>query len=68
MCQDASHVSPPFFPGNINVWVSDQLFEAFEQSRLKSRRTVKAQLEVILEDYLAREGLWPPEGQQEQGQ
>jgi hypothetical protein len=45
---------------NINVWISDELFEAFDTLRMKNRRTVKAEVEVILEKHLAEHGLWPP--------
>lgn len=51
----------------LNVWLSVALTAAFEESRTKARRTKRAHLEAILEDFLRREGLWPPtkpEGQQ----
>jgi hypothetical protein len=45
---------------NINVWVTDDLYQAFETLRARNRRTVKAEIEVILEKHLAEHGLWPP--------
>jgi hypothetical protein len=45
---------------NLNVWISDDLMQAFETLRAKTRRTVKAEVEVILETYLGEQGLWPP--------
>lgn len=45
---------------NIHVWIAEELFDAFETLRAKTRLTTKAQIEVILEQFLAKEGLWPP--------
>ncbi len=45
---------------NLNVWLPDDLMEAFESLRAENRRTHKAEVEVMMEDYLKRHGRWPP--------
>jgi hypothetical protein len=46
---------------NINVWLNAELVDAFQASRRKFRRTNTGQLEVILEEYLKREGFLSPD-------
>lgn len=45
---------------NLNIWLSDPLMDAFEQALARSRRTKTAEVEVMMEAYLAGLGLWPP--------
>lgn len=45
---------------NLNTWISEDLMNAFDELRARTRRTVKAEVEVMMEKYLAEEGLWPP--------
>jgi hypothetical protein len=44
---------------NLNVWISEDLMDAFDDLRARTRRTVKAEIEVMMEKYLGEEGLWP---------
>lgn len=52
---------------NLNVWLPDGLMAAFEFLRQRHKRTLKAECEVMMEQYceankklLESEGLWPP--------
>jgi hypothetical protein len=47
---------------NLNVWIDDHLDAAFEEAveAVRPRTHKTALLEVILEEYLAGKGLWPP--------
>jgi hypothetical protein len=50
---------------NLNVWLSAELMQAFESFREKTRRTKTAEIEVMMEEYLAKNGHWPlAEGQE----
>ena len=48
-------------PGhNLIVWLSEELIAVFEEGRAVSRRTIVAELTVILEEHFIRDGRWPP--------
>lgn len=44
----------------LNVWLENDLREAVETARHRSRRKLRAEVSVALEEYLTRLGLWPP--------
>ena len=41
---------------NLNVWLSDELMDAFEQMLARTRRTKTAEVEVMMEEYLKNAG------------
>lgn len=45
---------------SLNVWLDPALIAAFADSCRAARRTKKAHLEAILEEFLRREGRFPP--------
>lgn len=44
----------------LNVWIASDLRDAFEEQRRRSRRNLRQEVSVALEEYLAKHGLWPP--------
>jgi hypothetical protein len=44
---------------NLNTWISEDLMDAFDDLRTTTRRTIKAEVEVMMEKYLGELGLWP---------
>lgn len=53
---------------NLNVWLPDNLMVAFEHLRQTHRRTIKAEVEIMMESFLSQPanrevleavGLWP---------
>ena len=40
--------------------INPALGKAFEELRGRNRRTIKAEIETILEKHLTEAGLWPP--------
>lgn len=45
---------------NMNVWIDAELGLAFERLLAKTRRFKTAEVELMVEEHLARNGLWPP--------
>ena len=46
----------------INVWLHNELFDAFELYCRKNRRTKTAEIEIALEDRLKSVGMWSQAG------
>jgi hypothetical protein len=44
---------------NLNTWISADLMDALDELRAQTRRSVKAEVEVMMEKYLGELGLWP---------
>ncbi len=44
---------------NINVWMSGDVVDAFRETCRHDRRQIKAQLEIIITEYLTNRGLLP---------
>lgn len=44
----------------INVWVSDSHRAAIDALMKRSRRTLTAEIEVLIEEAAKQAGLWPP--------
>ena len=46
---------------NLNVWLPQELMDAFDALRAeKTRRTKTAEVTVMFEEYLRAQGFWPP--------
>ena len=57
-CHGPKPKSPPGTTGLIYVHIDPDLGKAFEELLAKSRLSIKAQLEIILEKHLEEQGLW----------
>lgn len=52
---------PPQRSGKpLNVWLESELRDALDALLAKSRRSLTAEVSIALEEYLTRQGLWPP--------
>jgi predicted transcriptional regulator len=43
----------------LNVWLDDDLRNALDEMVKRSRRSITAEVSIALEEYLAKQGLWP---------
>ncbi|MDE2097208.1 MAG: hypothetical protein KGL39_08170 [Patescibacteria group bacterium] len=46
---------------NLNVWLPDDIMDAFERLLGKTRRTRTAEVQLMMEQHLQANGLWPPD-------
>ena len=44
----------------LHVWIDPALKKALDQALKISRRKLNAEVAVALEEYLTKQGLWPP--------
>src|SRR5690348_10340631 len=46
----------------LNVWLDAALRDAIERCRKGNRRALREEVAIALEEYLLKQGLWPPPG------
>jgi hypothetical protein len=44
----------------LNVWIGAPLRDALDAMIAKSRRSLTSEVSIALEEYLAKQGFWPP--------
>lgn len=44
---------------SLHVWINPSLRDTLDRMAERSRRSVTTEVEIALEEYLAKQGLWP---------
>ena len=49
----------------LHVWIPEALRDAIDKAAEVNRRHLTSEVEIALEEYLTKQGLWPPPGEEE---
>lgn len=51
---------------NLNVWIAPEIRDALDSLVEESRRSLTAEVELALEEWLRQQGHWPPPSKEEE--